>query len=87
MLFQDLLESVLWEVFGHVAHQEIGNVLLCCRKFYTIALSYQYSVFNQKNEHCTSILRRMIEQPHLAAYVKHLKASDKIKLDLTFLTL
>jgi hypothetical protein len=86
MLFQSLPESVLWEVFGHVAHQEIGNVLLCCRRFYTIALPYQYSVFNQKNEHCISLLRRIIEQPHLAAYVKHLKGSDTIKTNLLSLS-
>jgi hypothetical protein len=86
MLFQDLPESVLWEVFGHVAHQEIGNVLLCYRKFYTIALPYQYSVFNEKNEHCISMLRRIIERPHLAAYVKYLRGSDTIKTDLSSLS-
>jgi hypothetical protein len=61
MLFQGLPESVLWEVFGHVAHQEISNVLLCCQRFYTLALPYQYSVFNQKNEHCIFMLHRIIE--------------------------
>jgi hypothetical protein len=87
MLFQELPESVLWEVFGHVAHQEVGNVLLCCRRFYTIALQYQYSVFNQKNEDCISMLRRIIEQPHLAAYVRHLRGSDTIETNLSSLSL
>jgi hypothetical protein len=86
MLFHELPESMLWEVFGHVAHQEIGHVLLCCRRFYTIALPYQYSVFNQENEHCISMLRRIIEQPHLAAYVRHLKGSDTIETNLSSLS-
>jgi hypothetical protein len=73
MTFENLPNEVVLEIAGQAEHADLLSLSRCSRRLHSLTQQTLYATFKQTDKHAVpNLLRSIIREPYLAAYIKHL---------------